>query len=66
MSTVTKPAKNLCASGTDAEYPLKSIVDLNELIFYKICRAQQAEKPLLLIGIRQPYDWDTAFERQEL
>ena len=54
MSTVTKPAKNLCASGTDAEYPLKSIVDLNELIFYKICRAQQAEAPLLLIGIRRP------------
>ena len=62
MSTVTKPAKNLCATGTDAEYLLKSIVDLNELFFYKINRARQTETPLLLICIRRPYDRDTALD----
>ena len=45
MSTVTKPAKNLCAAGTDAEYLLKSIVDLNELIFYKINGVQETKTP---------------------
>lgn len=52
-------------TGIDTEFVLKSLDDLNDLIFNKINRiggVQKTETSLFLKYIKRQYDWGTAFD----
>ena len=55
-------------TGIDAEFVVKSLEDLNDLIFDKINRidgVQRTETSMFLKYIKRQYDWGTAMDDQE-
>ena len=55
-------------TGIDAEFVVKSMEDLNDLIFEKINRidgVQRTETSMFLKYIKRQYDWGTAMDDQE-
>jgi Lrp/AsnC family transcriptional regulator for asnA, asnC and gidA len=55
-------------TGIDAEFVVKSLEDLNDLIFEKINRidgVQRTETSMFLKYIKRRYDWGTAMDDQE-